>query len=86
MNMLPLLALGGGVVLLSMGGKKKKSSEKEKLLSELAEATGNPDYDPSNQDIEQIVNELSLVLGTKPGEWTPELAAAIRQMIQQFRA
>lgn len=85
MNALPLLAIGGGVLLFSMGGKKKKS-EKERLLSELAEATGNADFDPKSRDVEQIVNELSLLLGTKPGEWTPALADAIRHMIQEFRA
>lgn len=85
MNALPLLAIGGGVLLFAVGGKKKKS-EKEKLLSELAKATGNADFDPKSRDIDQIINELSLLLGTKPGEWTPALADAIRHMIQEFQA
>lgn len=85
MNALPLVAIGGGVLLLSMGGKKKKS-EKEVLLAELAKVTGNQDFDPKARNVEQIVNELSLLLGTEPGEWTPALADAVRYMIEEFRA
>lgn len=85
MNMLPVIALGGGALLLMSGGKKS-GGKKKRLLRELADATGNPDFNPDSRDIDQIINELSLVLGTEPDKWTPQLEEAIRQMIQEFRA
>lgn len=85
MNALPIIAVAGAAIIFSMGGKKK-SSKQERLLTDLSQATGNPDFDPKLRSVEQIINELSLVLGTEPGEWTPALAEAIRQMIEEFNA
>jgi peptidoglycan hydrolase-like protein with peptidoglycan-binding domain len=56
------------------------------LLRELASVTQNDAYNPDARPVGIIVRELSLQFGTLPeGVWTPELEAAIRKIIEDFR-
>lgn len=55
------------------------------LLRRLAEQTGNPDYDPANRPVPEILTELQFTMGVEPadGRWSEATEQMIVGLLQQ---